>query len=453
MKFIGKIVNSVIRLGGGLAQGEEHHNPQKSVMPGMPALLRAAAAQGAVLLGNRVLPFPAGSRVSVFGRCQIDWFYTGYGSGGDVNAPYKVSLLEGLRQCDALAVNEELAQEYERFCRENPVDHGIWGAWPRCYPEMTLTREVVTRARQNSEHAVIVIGRASGEDRENVPEKGSFYLTDRERDMLRLVTEVFPDAAVLLNTGAVMDLAWLKAYPLGGALLLWQGGMESGNAAADLLSGKVSPSGRLTDTVSCRYEDHPSAAHFGGRWRNEYREDIYVGYRWFETFARDKVLYPFGYGLSYTSFQSSVKTVGERVYEITVTNTGSCAGKETVLLYVRKPHGALGNPARELVAFAKTKLLEPGQSQVLTLEIPKERLASYDDAGHSGHGACWLLLRGSYRVYLGGDVRQAEQIDSFLQEKKRGHCSVQPGGCPGSGISRYFADRSACTRPSQTDGS
>lgn len=193
--------------------------------------------------------------------------------------------------------------------------------------------------------------------------------------------------------------------------------MESGHAAADLLCGRVCPSGRLTDTVAKHYEDYPSAANFGGQWRNEYREDIYVGYRWFETFGQDKVLYPFGHGLSYTTFQTHCQVLEDLKYQVTVTNTGKVPGKETVLLYVRKPHGALGNPARELATFAKTELLQPGESQVLTLTIPIQRLASYDDAGHSGHPSCYILPRGTYKIYLGGDVRQATCVHSFLREK------------------------------------
>jgi len=417
--LVRKLVNKVIRLAGGLAQDEEHHSPVKNVTPWMPALLRAAAAEGAVLLENRVLPFPDGTVVNVFGRCQTDWFFTGYGSGGDVNAPYKIHLMDGLRQCPHLQVNEELAQIYRQFCQKQPADHGVWGAWPRSHPEMPLTEAQVIRARQVSAQAVVVIGRASGEDRENTLVPGSYYLTKEEHRMLELVNAHFSDTVVLLNIGSVMDLSWVKKYAPGGALLVWQGGMESGNAVADLLCGKVCPSGRLTDTVARHYEDYPSAANFGKALRNEYREDIYVGYRWFETFGKEKVLYPFGHGLSYTTFQKEIQVTDNLNYQVTVSNTGNFPGKETVLLYLRKPHGAFGNPARELVAFAKTKRLQPGERQVLTLTIPEARLASYDEAGHSGHRSCYLLPRGTYKVYLGGDVRQAECIHSFLQERNR----------------------------------
>ena len=412
-----KVVDFAMRLAGALPQGQGHHNPVKVITEGMPRLLRTVAAQGAVLLENRVLPLAEGTVVSVFGRVQTDHFCTGYGSGGDVNAPYTVNLLEGLRSCEQLQVNEELAQIYENYNRENPIDHGIWGAWPRSYPEMPLTEALMDAAKENSGQAVVILGRASGEDRENMLEPGSFYLTEEEKEMLRLVTERFPDAVLLLNIGSVMDLSFLDDYTFGAVLLLWQGGMESGNAAADLLCGIANPSGRLTDTVARRYEDYPSAGHFGGKKQNEYYEDIYVGYRWFETFGKDKVRYPFGYGLSYTTFSMDWEQTEDLCWQVTVTNTGSRSGKETALLYIEKPCGPLGNPARELADFAKTGTLAPGERQTLTLSVQHQQLASFDDAGLTGNKDCYVLLKGTYRFYLGGDVRSAREIGTMETEE------------------------------------
>ncbi len=410
MKLKDKIVNFVIGLTGGIPQGEGHHNSVKTVMPGMPEILRQVAAEGAVLLENRVLPLEKGTKVSVFGRVQVNHFYTGYGSGGDVNMPYAVNLLEGLRNCEGLELNEELAARYEQFDKDHPIDHGSWGTWPRYYPEMPLTEEDVALARQNSNQAVVILGRSSGEDRENVLQPGSFYLTEDEKNMLRLVTKEFPDAVLLLNIGSIMDLSFVRKFDFGSVMILWQGGMESGNAAADLLCGKATPSGRLTDTVAKRYDDYPSASHFGGKAFNEYWEDIYVGYRWFETFGQNKVLYPFGYGISYTTFQTNAKQVADLTWQVTVTNTGAYAGKETAMLFVKKPCGVLGNPVRELVAFAKTGLLQPGESQTLTLSLAEMQLASFDDSGATGHKNCYVLQPGAYRFYFGGDVRAAMEI-------------------------------------------
>ena len=407
-------------LGALLAQEQAHHNPEKKITPGMPELLRDAAAQGAVLLENRALPFPEGSRISVFGRCQVNWFCTGYGSGGDVNRPYQVGLLEGLRRCETLTVNEELAQIYERWCADHPVGCEEWGAWPRFYPEMPLTREQVARAAEVSGSAVVVIGRSSGEDRENALEEGSFYLTAQEREMLKLVSERFSDAVLVLNIGAVMDLGFVKEYPFGAVLIAWQGGMESGNAVADILCGASNPSGRLTDTVALTYADYPSAAHFGGLERNEYYEDIYVGYRWFETFAPERVLYPFGYGLSYTGFSREVLPGGNPLeFRVRVTNTGPRPGRDTLFLFAEKPCGALGNPARELQDFGKTRLLAPGEQQELTLCTDEYRLSSFDEGGDTGHRNCYVLLQGDYRLYVGGDVRSAGEAGIYTVTETR----------------------------------
>lgn len=402
---------------GVMAQDQSNHNPIKIITPGMPELLRSAAAEGAVLLENRVLPLEQGTTVSVFGRIQQDYFYTGYGSGGDVNFPYSISLLEGLRRCDELCVNETLAQTYETWCNQNPPNHGLWGMWPRCHPEMPVTEELVSAARSASDHAVIILGRSSGEDREALLEPGSYYLTDMEKQMLEAVTKQFPDAVLVLNIGAIMDFSFLKDYSFGAVLIAWQGGMESGNAVADLLSGKVTPSGKLTDTIAASYQDYPSSANFGDKDRNEYFEDIYVGYRYFETFGKEKVLYSFGHGLSYTTFDIQVKHGTSLVYQATVTNTGSRPGRETVMLFVQKPQGKLGNPARELVYFKKTRLLAPGESQELLLNATRYQLSSYDDSGCTGHKSCYVLQGGTYRFYVGSNIRDAVSAGSYLVAK------------------------------------
>ena len=435
-----KVLLAGARAVGLLAQEQEHHNPVKQITPGMPQLLRTAAAEGAVLLENRVLPLADGTKISLFGRIQKDYFYTGYGSGGDVNYPYSVSLLEGLRNCEALSLNEPLAGAYETWIAANPPDHGAWGMWPRSHPEMPVTRELITLARENSDQAVIVIGRSSGEDRENLLEEGSYYLTEEENTLLQLVTEQFPDAVLVLNIGCVMDLSFLKEYSLGAVLLAWQGGMESGNAIADILCGKVNPSGRLPDTIAAAYPDYPSADHFGKREKNAYFEDIYVGYRFLETFGKDKVLYPFGHGLSYTTFALQTEQIGELTFRASVTNTGSRPGKETVMLFVEKPQGRLGNPARELVAFGKTKLLSPGETQELTLTATRYQLSSYDATGAAGAKSCYVLQQGEYRFYCGTDVRSAQPAGTYTSEKHLLLRRCSEACAPAEGFS-YLANR------------
>ena len=197
-------------MGNGLMQDENTaEGGEVFITPGMPELLRSVAAQGAVLLENSVLPFASGSKVAVFGRVQCDWFCFGYGSGGDVNFPYSVGLLEALRRCEHLTPEEKTASVYETWVRENPADHGVWGRWPGFHPEMPVTPQLVRQAKQNADQAVIVIGRSSGEDRENALEPGSYYLTAEEKQMLKAVTAAFPQAVLVLNIGSIIDLSFV----------------------------------------------------------------------------------------------------------------------------------------------------------------------------------------------------------------------------------------------------
>lgn len=422
MSLISKIVSKF----SGLSQEETARAAaEKTITPGMPEILRRAAAEGAVLLKNDgLLPLENNETVALFGRVQCEWFYTGYGSGGDVNKPYAVNLIEGIRGCSALQLYEPLAKLYSDWSEKNPIDHGFWGHWPRFYPEMPLSREVAADAAAKADCAVVTIGRSSGEDRENALEKGSFYLTDDERKLLETVTEVFEKTVVLLNVGSIMDLSWLHDFgdKIGAVLLVWQGGMESGNAVADLLCGAVCPSGRLTDTIARQYSDYPSADDFGAAEFNNYTEDIFVGYRWFETFKPETVLYPFGYGLSYTDFSVQFSELKEETdgFALTcsVTNTGEKhSGKTVVQVYVEPPCGALGTPARVLCGFQKTKLLAPGETQTLTVSIPKTRLASYDESGVTGYTSAYVLQAGAYGFYLGENVRDAVRVAETGLEK------------------------------------
>ena len=348
-----------------------------------------------------------------------------------------------LPQTKELVLNTELSDTYEKWCKENPVDHGVWGHWPRFYPEMPLTVDLVKKAKENSDNAVFVIGRSSGEDRENALEKGSFYVTDEERTALHRICEQFDNVTILLNIGSVMDMSWLREFgnKIGAVMIVWQGGMESGNAVADLLCGKVTPSGKLTDTIARRYEDYSSSANFGNRDANVYEEDIYVGYRWFETFNKDAVVYPFGYGLSYTKFkidfEGAEQTDDNVLVKCTVKNIGEYAGKEAVQVYVSKPCGKLGNPARELVAFGKTKVLEPGESQALEIVVPNERFYSYDDSGVSGYAYSYVMEKGEFALYVGSDVRSAEKKWSYYQEKTVATLRLKQCSAPQKPFDRY----------------
>lgn len=417
--LINKIVAAGTKLFNGLSQDEGIKEvTDKKVTEGMPELLRAAAAEGAVLLKNDgVLPLKTGETVSLFGICQLEWFYTGYGSGGEVIKPYAVNLADGVRNCASLELNEQLCDIYAQWNKKNPIDHGFWGHWPRCYEEMPLTDEIVKTASEKSTAAVVTIGRSSGEDRENALERGSYYLTENEENMLSLVTKYFDKTVVLFNIGSIMDFSFLERYDINSAMIVWQGGMESGNAVCDLLSGSVCPSGKLTDTIACYYEDYPSCHSFGGKNYNNYEEDIYVGYRFFETFYRDRVLYPFGYGLSYTDFEIISKSAEEKNGEFTfvfdVKNTGECAGAEVVQLYIEKPCELIDTPARELIAFRKTAVLQPNENEIIKFTVSEADIASYDSKGATGNPYCYVVQKGEYEFFAGSDVRCAKAVFSF----------------------------------------
>lgn len=396
-------------------------------LEGFAEFSRKVAAEGAVLLKNEgsVLPIRKGETVSIFGRTQINYYRSGTGSGGSVNVTYTTNLLDGLRGKHNLKVNEELASVYERWIEENPFDNGGggWAAEPWHQKEMPLDDEVVSAARSRSDKAIVVIGRTAGEDQDNADAPGSYQLTAEEKAMLKQVTKQFERVAVVLNVSNIIDMSWLDdadyAHPIGSVIYAWQGGMEGGNAIADVLSGEVTPSGKLTDTIAYSLADYPSTGNYGNDLANVYEEDIYVGYRYFETFGPEKVQFEFGYGISYTSFgikpgEANLKERdGERHIEvgITVTNTGSTySGKEVVQVYYEAPQGKLGQPAKTLATFAKTKELGPGESQSLSVSFPVNAMASYDDSGVTGHRSAYVLEAGTYKVYVGNSVKNVAVI-------------------------------------------
>ena len=452
----GKLAQRIIdtAMGNGLMQEETTADGERYVTPGIGALIRQAGAEGCVLLKNDgALPLSREKEVAVFGRCQLDWFYVGYGSGGDVNAPYHVNLIDGLRNA-GLRLNAEVLRSYETWTQQedNMADHGWWGHWPMNYPEMPLDAAMVQRAAQTADTALVVIGRAAGEDRENTLTKGSYYLTDEERAMLDTVTAAFSRVVVLLNIGNIMDMAWTEEYgdKLSALMIVWQSGMESGNAVADVLTGNVTPCGKLSDTIARRYEDYPSSANFGGKAYNDYVEGIYVGYRYFDRHP-DKVLYPFGFGLSYTSFalkaESLRHTADETEAVVTVSNIGSIPGKEIVQLWCHAPAGRLDKPVRVLVAFAKTKNLAPGESETLRLRCDDKCLASYDE-----DSSRFVLENGEYRFTANETeagsfslkqeitVEQCEKLCKTSAELRERILSRLPEAIPVTGLGSYTLD-------------
>ena len=405
-KFIGKTARFAIDLAMGNAPAPRKKLPESErySAEGMAALIRQAGAESCVLLKNNgALPLRPGQRLSVFGRCQLDGFAVGYGSGGNVRAPYVRTLIDGLEASD-LELDRSLLLQYRAWVsrEENKAEAGWWGHWPFHYPEMPVTTAIAQRSARFADTALVVIGRAAGEDRDNMLSPGSFYLTEQERGMLDAVTASFPKTVVVLNIGSIIDMSWTEEYGdrLSAILIIWQGGMEAGNAAADVLTGRVSPSGRVADSIARNYADYPSSKNFGGLDYNEYAEGVFIGYRYFDAFAPDKLLYPFGFGLSYTRFETTpldlVRESGAVTFSVRVKNVGACPGKEVVQLWCAPPRGAIEKPPRVLCAFAKTKTLAPGEEQTLVLACMDRDFASYSEHSHA-----FVLEAGEYRFSVG----------------------------------------------------
>lgn len=406
---------------------------------------RQAAAEGAVLLKNEnnVLPLQEKSKVAVFGRIQFDYYKSGTGSGGLVNTRYVVNILDALKKED-ITLNEQIENTYRQWLEKHPFDKGAgWGQEPWSQEEMPLEESLVKAAAQTCDTAVIVIGRTAGEDKDAANTKGSYLLTDGEEDMLEKVCAAFEKVVVVLNVGNIIDMNWVETYHPQAVLYVWQGGMEGGNAAADILMGRVTPCGKLSDTIARDITDYPSTAHFGGEKGDIYQEDIYVGYRYFETFAREKVLYPFGYGLSYTQFtvDNIIMNYGEGglSVEARITNTGTRPGREVLQVYSNPPQGRLGKPLRNLVAFKKTRVLKPRESCILQMEITDYALSSYDDTGASGYRSCYVMEAGDYEVYVGTDVRSAVLAGAFPLEETRVIQKCQEALSPQKPVKRMTA--------------
>ena len=387
------------------------------------AKARETVAAGAVLLRNEkeALPFAKGSKVAVFGRSQFNYYKSGTGSGGMVNTAPVPGIPEALEAAGDVTLDAQVKAAYETWLADHPFDVGQgWAAEPWFQEEMPLDPALVQAAAARNDGAIVVIGRTAGEDKDNFAAEGSWLLTAAEREMLAAVCGAFARVAVVLNVGNIIDMGWVEEFQPQAVLYVWQGGQEGGNGAADVLTGRAYPSGKLSDTIAKSIEDYPAAGNFGDPDRNLYPEDIYVGYRYFETFARDKVLYPFGFGLGYTTFAVSPGELqaGEDAVtvEVTVTNTGKAPGKEVVQLYVSKPQGKLGQPALTLCGFAKTPELAPGESLTLAVSCAPESLASFDDSGAAGHKNAWVLEAGEYAFRVGTSVADTVAVGSVRLE-------------------------------------
>ena len=391
-------------------------------------LSKNAAKEGMILLKNEdgLLPLAKGTKLALFGHGTIDYVKGGGGSG-DVTVSYVRSLYDGMKEL-GVPVYEELCDYY----REDLKKQYAAGHVPGLTFEPELPQELLEGARAFSDTAIISICRFSGEGWDRCSpalksadrledgeakmlrlnaetfENSDFYLTEAEAAMVSAVTAAFPKVAVVLNVGGMVATDWIRDdASIGAALLALQGGMEGGLAAAELLFGMGNPSGKLIDTYAKSLDDYPSTYNFHeSEDYVDYTDDIYVGYRYFLTIpgAAEKVIYPFGYGLSYTSFEVTPVKAYEEDGMITVAadicNTGAYAGKEVLQAYYSAPQGLLGKPSRQLAAFGKTRLLAPGESQRITLSFPVSDMASYDDLGKVCDAA-WLLEAGDYQIYVG----------------------------------------------------
>jgi len=425
---------------------------------------RQAAADGMVLLknGDAALPLSSGSKnLAAFGNTSYEIITGGTGSG-DVNEAYSVSLADGLKGA-GFKLHEGLRNAYAEYleaakAKSKPAQPLM----PRpVVPEMAVPSGMLAGAAEAADAAIITIGRNSGEgfDRK---EENDFNLARAEIDLIRKVAGAFrargKKTIVILNIGGVIETAGWRDWP-DAILLAWQGGQEAGNSIADVLGGKVNPSGKLASTFPMKYRDVPSARNFPGvvleandraaaeeaqdeqdmlaafqrpkPSRIVYEEGIYVGYRYFETFGVAPA-YEFGYGLSYTSFDygglslSSSKFSGKVTATVRVKNAGKAAGREVVQLYLSAPAGKLHKPALELKGFAKTRLLQPGETQTLSFDIVPRNLASFDPAS-----SAWVAEAGTYTVKIGASSRDIRQSASFVLDTgltvKKESAALVPG--------------------------
>lgn len=408
-------------------KGYEYSN--KPDLKAHAAVTRQSATEGMVLLknDNGALPLAADVKnVALFGCTSYDFIAGGTGSG-NVNRAYTVSLLDGLKNA-GYVVDEALKNSYEAYLKTEKErlskDKKEWFMPDTRPAEMAVSAQVIREQAAKADVALVTLGRTSGEFLDRMV--ADFNLTKEEQNMLKAVSDAFHAAGkkvvVVLNIGGVIETASWKSAP-DAILCAWQAGQEGGNSVADVLSGKASPSGKLTMTFPVKFEDAASSDNFpidmrvstdlmnkGGKKNDvknvdytNYEEDIYVGYRYFDTFGK-QVSYPFGYGLSYTTFaydKAAVKADnGVYTVSVEVKNTGKVAGKEVVQLYVSAPDVAANKPEKELKAFAKTKELKPGEAVVVTLKVNADDLASYDEAA-----SAWVVTPGNYKFLVGASSR------------------------------------------------
>ncbi len=382
-------------------------------------LSKKVANEGTVLLKNNgILPLKSGSKIAVFGKGQYDYIKGGFGSG-DVFCDYVTNIYEGLKIKEQEGKIYLFDGAYDYYCKKIGEQYKS-NSCDFAADEVELPLDILNPAKAYTDTAIITISRISGEgyDRNCTPYNGDFYLSRKEEKMINTVFENFKNIIVLINSGAQIDTSWFADNDKVSAVLyIWQGGMEGGLSAADILVGDANPSGKLVDTFARSFEDYPSSATFNeSESYVKYTEDIYVGYRYFETIkdADKNVIYPFGYGLSYTEFEYSDTLAkeenGKIMVSVTVTNSGNYAGKEAVQIYYSAPNGKLLKPRYELAGFTKTKLLDKGESEKVFVEFDVSDMASYDDLGKISKSS-YILEKGRYKIFVGKNIRDLIKTD------------------------------------------
>lgn len=408
-------------------------------------LAREAAAEGFVLLKNeaQTLPLKPGTKIGLYGAGAVRTIKGGTGSG-DVNNRYNVNIYDGLKNAGYEITSVEWLEGYDRRylaareswkaeifrklteeCNGNFFE--AYSTTPFSMPTGAAIDEAAAK-KDGAEIAMYVLARIAGENADRRDEAGDYYITEEERAQIAALCEAYEKVILVVNTGGLIDLAFADEFPNITAVLQFvQAGQEGGNALADVISGKVTPSGKLVDSWALDYMDYPNAAYFshksGDVYREEYREGIYVGYRYFDTFDVP-VRYSFGYGLSYTEFDIKVTGISKQIsaqgkptlsVSVDVINTGTAySGKEVVQVYVSCPQGKLPKEFRRLAAFGKTKLLAPGETQSLTLSMDLYQLASYSE-----EQAAWLLETGTYGIWVGNALSTAALCGTFVLDETK----------------------------------
>ena len=436
------------------------------------AITRQAATDGMVLLENKnnTLPIQSGVKnIAAFGNTSYDFISGGTGSG-DVNEAYTVSLIDGLTNGGYQTV-AELKDIYGAYAKDASLKRGpsknplaFMGAKDPI-TEMAVTPDLAKNMAEKADMALITLGRLSGEGRDRTATEGDFYLTSTEKEMIKNVTEAFhakgKKAIVILNVAGVVEVASWRNIP-DAILLAWLPGQEGCNSVVDVLSGKVNPSGKLAITFPMSYNDAPSAKNFPGvaeksdkkdaaadisgfsfmrrtPWEVTYEDDIYVGYRFYNTF-KVPVAYEFGFGLSYTKFDySNLKLAGKDftgklTFSVDVKNTGSVAGREAVQVYIGSPSGKLKKPEETLAAFAKTKLLKPGESQTVSFTLETKDFASFDEATSS-----WIAEAGIYNLEIGASSLAIKQTANFKISKELNAGKVSKALAPSREINKLVS--------------